>query len=53
LDISWTAIIQTVITSAINGATVFLVVRYTGKLADKIEKVKDKLTKDDSEPCNK
>jgi hypothetical protein len=41
LEINWTIIISTCITSAFGSATTFLTIRYLGKVVDKIEKKKD------------
>ena len=37
MDISWTTVVATAITSAINGTVTFLIVRYVGKAADHVE----------------
>jgi hypothetical protein len=48
LDINWTTIISTAVTTAINSATMFLTMRYLGKLTDKLESKNGKAEKDNS-----
>lgn len=38
MALSWTTIISSIITASINGATMFLTVRYLGKMIEHIEK---------------
>jgi len=41
MDINWTFIISTCITSAFSSATTMLTMRYLGKMVDRIEGKKD------------
>lgn len=42
MEINWTSIISSTIAAVINAIAVFLAMRYTAKILDRIEKSRDK-----------